>query len=484
MTSHALILTDDNKLGQSLTETLASCDFGVNVTAEGEAALRKLRAKKTVLVLVDLDLSSGDPIAFLARAQKAVPSAILMPLASRESIVRAGQAGELGLQQYLKKPVHVEEIRIALDQAKEAARIRDELAGLQAAMAERHGSAELYGSSPEIQSVLKVLGQAAATSANVVILGEPGTGKRLIGEVLHSDSSRASGRFLQLSCAGLSETLIECELFGHEEGAYAGAGARQSGRLELCDGGTLFIDEIGELPPKVQDKLLRFLTNQAFQMLGRRSSLSSADVRIIAASSQNLDQFAHDGRFNRDLFYRLNGVQINAPALRERKSDIPALVDQFMRKIAKGREEPVRTITPDALARLMQYDWPGNVRELESTIANAVPLAAEGSVGLADLPPFPEPAEADQAPPLIPGATIQEIEREAILKTLEYVGGSTTRAARTLNMSVRKIQYKLKEYRLTAAATVRSETHRAVSSSAKPVPKKRAVFVASVDSAD
>ena len=181
-----------------------------------------------------------------------------MPLASHESIVRAGQAGELGLQQYLKKPVHVEEIRIALDQAREVSRIRDELALLQAATAERHGSAEVYGSSPAIQSVLKILGQAAATSANAMILGEPGTGKRLIGEVLYRDSSRTSGRFLQLSCAGLSETLIESELFGHEEGAYVGAGARQSSCLELCNGGTLFIDEIGELPRKVQDKLLRF----------------------------------------------------------------------------------------------------------------------------------------------------------------------------------------------------------------------------------
>ena len=481
MTSQALILTDDNKLGQSLIETLGSCDFGANVTAEAERALKKLRARKTALVLVDLDLYSGDPIAFLAKAQKAAPSAILMPLASHESIVRAGQAGELGLQQYLKKPVHVEEIRIALDQAREVSRIRDELALLQAAMAERHGSAEVYGSSPEIQSVLKILGQVAATSANAMILGEPGTGKRLIGEVLHRDSSRTSGRFLQLSCAGLSETLIESELFGHEEGAYVGAGARQSGCLELCNGGTLFIDEIGELPRKVQDKLLRFLTDQTFQVLGRRGSLSSADVRIIAASSQNLDQFVHDGRFNRELFHRLNGIQIKVPSLEQRKSDIPALVDQFLRKIARRREEPVRTITPDALARLMQYDWPGNVRELESTIAHAVPLAVEGSVGLADLPPFPAPAETEQAPPLIPGATIQQIEREAILRTLEYVGGSTTRAARTLNMSVRKIQYKLKEYRLTAAA-LRSETQRAVSS-ARPVLKKRRVFVAGVDSA-
>ena len=483
MTSQALILTDDNKLGQSLIETLGSCDFGANATADAEVALKKLRANKTALVLVDLDLSSGDPIAFLAKVQKAAPSAILMPLASHESIVRAREAGELGLQQYLKKPVHVEEIRMALDQAKEVARIRIELEGLQAAMAERHGSEELYGSSPEIQSVLKVVGQAAATSANVLILGEPGTGKRLIGEVLHRDSSRRSGRFLHLSCAGLSETLIESELFGHGGGAYTEAGALQLGRLELCDRGTLFVDEIGELPRKVQDKLLRFLSTQTFQALGRRDPLLSADVRIIAASTQNLDQFVRDGRFNRELFRRLNGVQIKVPALGQRKSDIPALVDHFMRKIARDRDESVRTITPDALARLMQYHWPGNVRELESTIAHAVPLASEGSVALADLPPFPEPPETDQTPHLIPGATIQEIEREAILRTLEYVGGSTTRAARTLNMSVRKIQYKLKEYGQAAVATVRSETHRAVSSP-RPVPKKRTVFVAGVDSAD
>lgn len=483
MTNQALILTDDKQLGQSLIGILESCEFGANAVAEADATLEKLHAKKTTLVLVDLDLSSGDPIAFLARAQKVAPSTILMPLVSHKSIGLAKAAGELKIEHYLKKPVHVEEIKMALDRANKVERTRDELASLYALMADRQDLAKLFGSSPEIQSVLKVISQAAATIANVMILGEPGTGKRLIGEVLHLGSSRKFGRYNQLSCAGLSQTLIESELFGHEGGLYTGAGARQLGRLELCDGGTLFIDEIGELPRKVQEKLLRFMTDKTFQVLGRRGQLSSADVRIIAASSQNLDQFVCDGRFKKELFDRLSEVQIKVPALEQRKSDIPALVNRFMRKIAREREEPVRTITTEALARLMEYDWPGNVRELESTIAQAVPLVAEGSVSLADLPPFPEATETDQGLPLIPGATIQEIEQEAILRTLEYVGGSTTRAAKTLNMSVRKIQYKLKEYRLTAAATVRSETHQAISA-ARPIPKKRATFVAAIDPID
>lgn len=463
MTSQALILTDNEKLGDSLTDILDSCGFTATVSSEIEVVLNNLPTNKSALVLVDLDLSSGHPIDFLARASKMLSSSIFIPIASQESMVRAREAADLGFCQYIKQPLHPDEIHLALEHAQAVRHIRDELDDVQASTTKRFGSAELYGSSPEIQSVLKVLGQAASTDANVMVIGEPGTGKRLIAEVLHQESFRKSHRFLCLSCAGLSDTLIESELFGNESGVYSGADVSQLGRIALCDGGTLFVDEIGELSRKVQDRLLRFVTNRSFEIIGHRGAIVKADVRIVSSSSQNIEQFVRDGRFNKELFQRLNGVQIKVPPLRQRKSDIPALVDQFVREIARGARQSPPKITPEALVALMQYDWPGNVRELQATISHAMPLAEKGSIAVSDLPSFPQAVESEGIPPLIPGATIYEIEREAILRTLEFVGGSTTRAARTLNMSVRKIQYKLKEYRTAAGATVRSETNRVVS---------------------
>ncbi len=483
LTRQALILTDDNHVERSLIPTLDRSGFRAGATEDIESALRRVRAKHPDLILLDCDMPEVECLDVVSRLSKTGGRSRILLLVSESSMSRVAAALELGARAYLKKPVGYDEMRLILEQADQQEKLAEEVRELRAVCGPANHFPRVHGSSPEMQSVLKLVGQVASTAANVMVVGEPGTGKRLIGEVIHGNSSRKDHRFLHLGCAGLSENLIEAELFGHEDGAFGGAGPRQAGRLELCDGGTLLIDEIGETTRKTQEKLLQFLNDRSYQPLGRRGSPGTADVRIIAASSRNLEQDVREGSFNRELFHRLDGVRITVSPLRERKADVPLLVDRFIREYARTSDKPVRTLTPDALARLMEHDWPGNVRELETTIEHAISSASGSVLGIDDLPAFPEQIEGNRSGPRIPGSTIQEIEREAILRTLEQVGGSTTRAAKALNMSVRKIQYKLKEYRFVAASTLLVETIPSPPVE-MPVPSKSAVFVGRNDSSD
>lgn len=481
-TRQALILTGDKKLEQSLVPALDRNGFDAVATADIETALGRVRPNHPDLILLDVDMTEVECLDVVRRLGRFAGALGILLLVSEESMYQVAAAMRLGACQYLKKPVGVEELRLVLEQIDHQKKLVQEIRELRTGREGGDRFPRIHGSSPEMQRILKLLAQVASTSANVMIVGEPGTGKRLISEAIHHNSPRRGQRFLHLSCAGLSENLIEAELFGHEDGAFGGAGPRQAGRLELCDGGTLLIDEIGETTRKTQEKLLRFLTDGIYHPLGRGGSPDTADVRIIGASTGNLETGVREGRFNRELFHRLHGVQITVPPLRERKADIPLLVDRFIREYARISDKLVRTLTPEALARLMGHDWPGNVRELETTIEHAIPMSGGSALGIDDLPAFPEQVEGGGIGPRIPGSTIQEIEREAILRTLEQVGGSTPRAARTLNMSVRKIQYKLKEYRLTAASTLRVETVPAPVVE-RPVPTS-AVFVAGGESSD
>jgi two-component system NtrC family response regulator/two-component system response regulator HydG len=296
--------------------------------------------------------------------------------------------------------------------------------------------------------VFEIIRRAAPTRATVLILGESGTGKELIAHAIHEESPRCEKPFVKVNCAALSETLLESELFGHEKGSFTGALGRREGRFELAHEGTLFLDEIGDVSPALQIKLLRVLQQQEFERVGGIQTLK-VDVRIVAATNKNLAEEVRQGRFREDLFYRLNVVAVTLPPLRSRKSDIPELVSHFVEKFSQMYGKKVCGISAPALNSLLAYDWPGNVRELGNVIERAVVLASNNAeMGLEDLPPTlrgPKSTGA-QGGALIPGATLYEIEREAILGTLKMVGGSTTRAAEILDISVRKIQYRLKEY--------------------------------------
>jgi DNA-binding NtrC family response regulator len=282
----------------------------------------------------------------------------------------------------------------------------------------------LVGASPQIQSIQKLLQLAAATDVPVIIYGERGTGRETVARILY-ESAGQTGRFERLTCSGLSDELVTAEL---------------ERRIALADGGTVFIDDINDLPPDAQDKLERFVETRVFGSI-------SANVRLIASSNRPLDYFVEGGAFSSALHQRLLGIRLTLPPLRERKADIPLLADHFVQTFAAQFSKPVRGLHPAVLKRLAAYDWPGNVQEFKDAIECAVQAAQHDILTLEDFSLVPVGITEEPAPAMIPGSTIQEIERQAILRTLEHVGGSTTLAAKMLNMSVRKIQYKLKEYR-------------------------------------
>jgi DNA-binding NtrC family response regulator len=283
------------------------------------------------------------------------------------------------------------------------------------------------------------------SKASVLVTGESGTGKELIAEAIHLASPRAKSPFVRLHCAALSESLLESELFGHERGAFTGAVARREGRFRQADGGTLFLDEIGEISAAVQVKLLRFLQERTFERVGGNETLR-VDVRVIAATNRDLQAEIKRGAFREDLFYRLNVVTVELPPLRERRGDVPALASFFLRRYASENGKTLEMFADDALKTLVDYSWPGNVRELENVIERAVVLCDGPRIERKHLPPSVVPADERGGPPPIPGSTIADLERYAILKTLEACAGSTSKAATVLGVSPRKIQYKLHEY--------------------------------------
>jgi len=313
----------------------------------------------------------------------------------------------------------------------------------------------LLGESPEILAAVKAVQQVASSSASVLLLGESGTGKELFAQASHQNSPRRNKPFIKVACAALPETLLESELFGHEKGSFTGALYTRAGRFEAADGGTLFLDEIGDISPTVQVKLLRFLEQREFERVGGNRTFR-VDVRIVVATHRDLLKRVQEGAFREDLYYRLNVVEIHVPALRERSGDIPLLAHHFLQKFATGNGKEVRDYDDDVLTMLLRHPWPGNVRELENAMERAVVMSEEPVLRAAHFPTLRRAAvraEGSGGGPeiSIPGSALEDIEREAILRTLEAVGGSTSRASEILRISPRKIQYKVKEYQQRGA---------------------------------
>jgi two-component system response regulator HydG len=350
-----------------------------------------------------------------------------------------------GAADYLTKPLNMDELLIVLQRELERSRLRKETAQLRQQLTERYRFENIIGSSPEMQQVFKSIAQVAPSRATVLLTGESGTGKEVVAAAVHHRSPRASKPFVKLHCAALAETLLESELFGHERGAYTGAERRREGRFEQANGGTLFLDEIGEISLATQVKLLRVLQEREFERVGGNQTIR-VDVRVIAATNRDLKQLVTEGRFREDLMYRLNVINIQMPPLRRRPSDVPALAAHFLKLYADENEKTVRSIGDAALARLAAYHWPGNVRELENVMERAVVLTDADTIELSHLPAELTATLQPSGAPPIPGSTLDAIERYAILTTLEAEGGSTSKAAEVLGMSVRKVQYKLQEY--------------------------------------
>jgi DNA-binding NtrC family response regulator len=373
---------------------------------------------------------------------------VATPLDRLDQAVAALRAGA---ESYLVRPLDTAQVLVVLEKALEKRRLRKDSAALRERIRRR---IQVIGASSELLGAVEVVKRVAPTKATVLVHGEAGAGKAHIAQALHEASPRRERPFVRVNCAAVSESLLESELFGHERGAFADAEGRRIGSLERASGGTIYLHEVARLPPSVQVKLLRVLQQGDFERMGGSETVH-VDVRVVAGSQRDLAEEVREGRFRDDLYYRLSVVSIGLPPLRTRKGDIPALVNHFIEQHAAAKEKEISGVTPGTLSALFAYDWPGNVRELANAVERAVAAAHGREIAAEDLAPvlhggFPEESAASA---LIPGATLFEIEREAILRTLDQCGGSTARAADVLGVSIRKIQYRLKEYR--SGATVR-----------------------------
>jgi len=396
-------------------------------------------------VITDLNMPGMTGIELIKklRTEESPPEVIVMTAAGRVST--AVEAMRAGAADYLQKPLDFDELTVTLGKLFEQHQLRREARILRARVRERFKPTNIIGDSEPMRRVFELVDQVAPSKATVLITGESGTGKELIANALHQRSPRANGPFIKVHCAALAETLLESELFGHEKGAFTGALARKEGRFELANGGTLFLDEIGEISPSIQVKLLRFLQEHELERVGGTETIK-VDVRVITATNRDLATEVSKGRFREDLFYRLNVVAIDVPPLRDRPDDISALAYFFLQRYAQENEKTIDGFAQETLAILRTYPWPGNVRELENAVERAVVLTSDSQVEPKALPSQIVPRAVSSAAPIIPGSTMDEIERYAILETLKAAGGSTSKAAAMLGISTRTVQYRLHQY--------------------------------------
>ncbi len=440
-----LVVDDEASAREAIVNALETGRYTVETAADGEEALRCFDNGPPDIVLTDLAMPNLDGLSLLKRLREIAPSVPVIVVTSSADLTSAVEAMHAGAENYMAKPVDIDALLVAIERALENHRVREEAANLRRHVAEKSGLEYqgLVGTSPPMQKVYRVARQVAASRATVLLTGESGTGKGELARAIHAMSPRADKPMIHLHCAALAEGVLESELFGHEKGAFTGADKRRLGRFELANGGTLFLDEVGEIPPFIQVKLLRVLQERTFERVGGEQPLT-ADVRLIAATNRDLAADVKAGRFREDLYYRLRVVHIEMPPLRLRGGDVFLLAQHFLKKFADENKKRVEGFSDAARAKILAARWPGNVRALENAIEHAVVMCDTHQIEAEDIP-IDEPTE--QLGTLrIPGATMQELERYAILKTLEAVNGSTSRAAEILNIGTRTIQYRLHEY--------------------------------------
>jgi DNA-binding NtrC family response regulator len=440
-----LIVDDEANARAALSEILREEGYATETAADGFKALGKLEDFGPDVILTDLKMPGLDGLAFMDKARAAMPGTVFVVMTAFGTIHGAVDAVKRGAENYLTKPLEPDAVSAVIERAMEKARLLHETRRLRDRLRERNVAGYIVSADAKMHALLELVSQVGPSKASVLVTGESGTGKELVAEALHAASPRAKMPFVRLHCAALAESLLESELFGHERGAFTGAVARREGRFKQADGGTLFLDEIGEIPMGTQVKLLRFLQEKAFERVGGNETLR-VDVRIIAATHKDLGAAIRDGTFREDLFYRLNVVSVDLPPLRDRPGDILPLAEFFLARYAEENGKQISGFSDAAGARLHTHGWPGNVRELENAVERAVVLCEAGQIDVRHLPPSVVPlADRDGLPP-IPGSTIADLERYAILRTLEACAGSTSKAAMILGVSTRKIQYKIHEY--------------------------------------
>ena len=452
MSTRVLIVDDDETLRESLELFLASEDYEVVAAADGAAALTQLERAPVDVVLCDLRMPGIDGFELLPQLLRIAPGLTVILMSAYGGRELAIEALKRGAYDYLAKPFPPSEAVLAIRKAQEREKLRRANDLLQRDLSRAVGERPIVAASDKMMAVLELIERAAEFKTTVLLTGESGTGKEVLARALHAQSSRHQQAFVAVNCGAIPEALLESELFGHAKGAFTGADRARRGLFTEADGGTLFLDEIGEMPLPLQVKLLRVLQEEEVRPVGE-SKTRSIDVRVLAATARDLTQEVAAGRFREDLFYRLDVVRVTVPPLRERREDIPLLVDHFLAQFRASLGKAVRGVADDALAKLVAYAWPGNVRELENVIERAVILANGDRITLRELPenvaersPGAPPARASGDHSL--GAARRRFEAEWIRDALAAALGNRTHAARLLGISHRALLYKLKEYGL------------------------------------
>src|SRR5712692_3537209 len=450
-----LIVEDDPAARVGLEQLVKSWGFIADSASDGEEALAKVTTFRPAIVITDLVMPRMDGLALLRALPQVGADVTTLLLTAQGTVETAVEAMKEGAYDYLTKPIDIQRLKILLDKIVERLETMREVKALRRQLREHGTFGSLIGNSPEMRKIYQVVEQAAPTGASVLITGESGTGKELVAQTIHQLSPRATFPFIAINCAAIPETLLESEIFGHEKGAFTGAADRRQGCFELADRGTLFLDEIGEMTPALQVKLLRVLQERRFRRLGGRIE-QSVDVRVIAATNVDPADAVQKGKLREDLYYRLNVFSFRLPTLRERKEDLPLLVQAFINEFNTRNQKSIAGVDQQAMRMIEHYAWPGNVRELRNVIERATILSSGTFIEPKHLPPSlaeepPLPRQPQVA--LAPGTTVEEAERRLIMMTLAHTRDNKTRAAEILGISLKALHHKLNKLRLRPKKT-------------------------------
>jgi DNA-binding NtrC family response regulator len=453
-----ILIVDDEARMQRLFEINLGSKYEVLTAGDGEQALEVVKSGDITLLITDLKMPGMNGMLLLQEVRRIYPDLPIIIMTAYGTVEGAVQAMKEGAVDYILKPIKMEEMELLIEKTLSVRRLQDENLSLRKELQSVYGPGSIVGTHPAMQKVIQLISQVAGTKATVLIQGESGTGKEIVARAIHYQSDRASNPFVVINCAAIPSNLLESELFGHEKGAFTGAIKTKKGRLELADQGTLFLDEIGEMPKELQVKILRVLEEQRFQRVGGTEDVE-VDNRIIAATNKDLKQAVEAGLFRDDLYYRLNVFIISIPPLRERKEDIPLLIDYFLKKHREVFKSRATGVKEEALKLLTEYPWPGNVRELENTLVRAMILSSSELIQAEDLPDemrregIPEgikpPAHREELKQMKKEAqqkAKEEIEKGFIIEALRQGGGNVLRSAEKVGMDRRQFQNLIRKY--------------------------------------
>jgi two-component system response regulator HydG len=446
----SVLVVDDDPAHRTMLRTLLTgWGYTIFEADDGSTAIEKAHDQAFDLILMDIRMIRVSGIEALHEIKAFNPSIPVIIMTAYSSVENAVEALKSGAYDYLTKPIDFDELRLAMERAMDHRQLKEENRLLRESLGSHFDRQNIIGRSPAMVKLLETVAQVASSEATVLITGDSGTGKEMIAGAIHYNSPRKEGPFVKINCAAITETLLESELFGHEKGAFTGAYRKKEGRFRLAHGGSVFLDEISEMSLSMQVKLLRVLQEREITRVGGEEIIH-VDVRVIAATNKDLLEEIQAGRFREDLFYRLNVVTLNMPALKDRKQDIPLLAQHFLTMFSEKNKKEMKGFTPQAMDRMLKHDWPGNVRELMNAIERGVVLSTSEYLDEKELPFLPKDVISEneaQSEMAIPAdLPLEEVEKASILKTLELAGGNKSEASRRLGITRRTLHKKLKKY--------------------------------------